>query len=68
MFLTQLKNYQEKINKALVFYLPREQSQVLQAATYSLLTPGKRLRPILLLSFYQALAAKAYLLIVPFVC
>lgn len=59
MFLTQLKNYQEKINKALVFYLPREQSRVLQAATYSLLAPGKRLRPILLLSFYQALAAKA---------
>lgn len=51
-----LLNYQAKINARLDILIPEsEQSYdaVVRAARYSLLSPGKRIRPVLLLEFYK---------------
>lgn len=59
MWKTQFNNYRQQINQALVFNLPKKNiSRVQDAATYSLLAGGKRLRPILFLVFYQILSGK----------
>lgn len=50
----RLKNYINEINTALDEYLPIKdcrEKNVVEASRYSLLAPGKRLRPILLLEF-----------------
>lgn len=53
----QLKRYSALIEDALSDYLPQEknaQALVFEAARYSLLGGGKRIRPALLLEFYKA--------------
>jgi geranylgeranyl diphosphate synthase type II len=54
-FITKLKTLQEKINLALPIYLKQEDSLVMEAARYSVLAGGKRLRPVLLVAFWEAL-------------
>lgn len=60
MWQTKFRAYQKQINQALIFHLPKNSSRVQEAATYSLLAGGKRLRPILLLVFYQILSGKKF--------
>jgi geranylgeranyl pyrophosphate synthase len=58
MWTTKLRAYQVKIEQNLIYYLPKMDSRVLEAARYSLLAGGKRLRPILLLAYFEALSGK----------
>lgn len=48
-------NYQKKVNLALKDSFPKDNSRAAEAANYSLLAGGKRLRPIILLAFFEAL-------------
>ncbi len=54
-FESKYKQYQKKVNEALNLYYPSDFSRAAEAAKYSLLAGGKRLRPIIMLAFFEAL-------------
>jgi geranylgeranyl pyrophosphate synthase len=54
-FITKLKTLQEKVNLALPHGFKQDNSRVAEAARYSVMGGGKRLRPVLLQAFYEVL-------------
>lgn len=58
-FLSQFHTYQSQVNVALKEIFNFSSNLTFQAAAYSLNAPGKRLRPILALATYEALAGKS---------
>lgn len=56
----QLEAYAETVQKALEQYLPEEQDSLIrEAMRYSLLSPGKRIRPLLALEFARVCGGDA---------
>ncbi len=58
-FSTQFQLYQQQVNAALKENFNFSNNLSFQAAAYSLNAPGKRLRPIIALATYEALAGKS---------
>lgn len=60
--------YQNIINNALPKYVKINNLKLKEAVTYSLLAPGKRLRPSLLMATYSSLTNKKLKHVLPFAC